>query len=98
MAVSEERNQVARELNDLIDLIAQDIFRSWNLNFQEIKDSGREQMFDHKLISKIYEDDETREKFLEYMEYTRKNYGGIWEQFSAKEQRIIALKESKIFW
>ena len=98
MAVSEERNRVARELDDLINLIIQDIFEKWSLNFQDIKDSGSEPLFDREIISRIYKDDEAKAKFLEYKKYASENYGKIWDEFSEEQQDIIALKESKIFW
>lgn len=98
MAVSEERNQVARALDEAIDPIAKSIFREWKLGFKEIQEKGLEPKFDRELIKKIYEDGEARSRFIEYMVYASKNYGKIWLEFSKEQQEIIALKESKIFW
>ena len=98
MAVSEERNQVARALDEAIDPIAKSIFREWRLGFEEIQEKGLEPKFDRELIKRIYENAEARAEFIKYMVHASENYGKIWLEFSKEQQEIIALKESKIFW
>ncbi len=98
MAVSKERNSVAKLLDEAINPIAEDIFREWGLSFEEIQKKGLEPKFDHELIKRIYESDMARLYFYKYMTYASENYGKIWDEFTKEQQEIIALKESKIFW
>ena len=98
MAVSKERNSVAKLLDEAINPIAEDIFREWGLSFEEIQKKGLEPKFDRELIKRINENDEARCYFCRYMTFASDNYGKIWSEFSKEQQDIIVLKESKIFW
>ena len=98
MALSEERNQIAKLLDKAIQPIAEEIFREWELSFDEIQEKGLEPKFDHELIERICKNDDASACFYAYMSCASENYGDIWFEFSKEQQKIIVLKESKIFW
>ena len=98
MAVSKERNQVARELSDAIDPIANAIMQEWGLKFAEIQGRGLEPKFDREIIKRINQEPKIKVKFIEFMAHVVDNYGKIWYEFTESQKEIITLKESKIFW
>jgi len=98
MAVSKERNELARELSGLIDPIAKEIMQEWKLNFIQIQQRGLEPKFDREIIKRIEEEPKTHVKFTDFMIFVQANYGKIWFEFSEDQRNIITLKESKIFW
>ena len=97
MAATKERIKAAKDAALIIDPIAKKIMGNWGMTFPEIQEAGREAEFDREIIKFINEDIIAKSFFETSKDYTKENFGIVWECFSEDQQNIIALKETKLW-